>query len=79
LQTSIFVASAESISKGRATAPDDVLADKVNLLRSLLADREARGAAKDARITRLFLQCREHMSVPEKAVQQPRKGCQRNW
>jgi len=49
------------------------LADKVNLLRSPLA--EACGAAKDARITRLFLQCRELMSAPDTADPAAVKRC----
>jgi hypothetical protein len=62
LRKSIFAAPAESISKARSAR-----ADEVNRLRSLLADCEVRGAAKDARITRLFLQRRKLMNALDKA------------
>jgi hypothetical protein len=47
LGKSIFAVAVESISKGERPAPDDVLADEVIPLRGVLADWEARGAAKE--------------------------------
>jgi hypothetical protein len=58
-------------------APDDVLANGVNPLRSLPAGCEARGAAKDAGIPRLFLQRRELMNGLDNADPAPRKAVRR--